>query len=266
MHIINFAHGEIYMLGGMFMWLFTAEHDWFIVSNYVTSMVLAMVIVAAIGVALYWLCFRKFRGNLMPGLIVSVGLIFIIQASTATWFPKGVEDRAIPSPEVMQGVVNFAGATLSKERLLVILIAIVFVVLLYLFLMRTKYGRSMRACAQDADAALLQGISVDGSCTMAMAIGCALAAAGGALAGSVFYVNPYIGSFPLLKAFVAIVLGGMGSLPGTILAGFVIGGTESFGGTYLTGTYSTMLIFGLLIVILVIRPMGLFGREGITPQ
>jgi branched-chain amino acid transport system permease protein len=96
---------------------------------------------------------------------------------------------------------------------------------------------------------------------MAMAIGASLAAAGGALAGAVFLVNPYMGSFPLLKAFVAIVLGGMGSLPGTVLGGFVIGFTESFGSTYLSSSIASMLIFLVLIAVLVVRPQGLLGRR-----
>jgi branched-chain amino acid transport system permease protein len=254
MRIVNFAHGEVYMLGGFGMWWFYAQHD----VPYVLSLILTMAMVAGIGMIMEKLFFRKFRGNLLPGMIISVGLIFIMQASVATGW--GFLDKAIPTPSVFEGVIHSLGATLSKERLYVILICAAVVVFLYLFLMRTRYGRSMRATAQDPDAAALQGIGVDRTCGIAMGIGAALAAAAGALAGSVFLVNPYMGSFPLLKAFVAIILGGMGSLPGTVIGGFMIGFTESFGSTYLSSTLATMLIFLLLIVTLVIRPTGLFGR------
>lgn len=261
MHIVNFAHGEVYMLGGFGMWWFFAGERLIGgqgLPGFVLSLVLTMALVAGIGVVMERLFFRKFRGNLLPGLIISVGLIFIMQASVAKGW--GFLDKAIPTPSAFEGVIHAAGATLSKERLFVIVIAVVCVVGLYLFLMRTRQGRSMRACSQDPDAAALQGIGVDKTCSIAMAIGCALAAASGCLAGSVFLVNPYMGSFPLLKAFVAIILGGMGSLPGTILGGFVIGFTESFGSTYLSSTVASMLIFLVLIAVLVVRPMGFFGR------
>lgn len=254
MHIVNFAHGEVYMFGGFAMWWFYAQHN----LPYVLSLVLTMVLVAFIGVLMERFFFRKFRGNLLPGMIISVGLIFIMQASVATGF--GFLDKAIPTPSTFEGVVNWLGATLSKERLYVIVISVIVTAGLYFFLMRTRHGRSMRATAQDPDAAALMGIGVNRTCALAMGIGAALAALGGALAGSVFLVNPYMGSFPLLKAFVAIILGGMGSLPGTIIGGFMIGFTESFGSTYLSSTLATMLIFLLLIVTLVVRPTGLFGR------
>jgi branched-chain amino acid transport system permease protein len=254
MHIVNFAHGEIYMLGGFGIWWFYAQHN----INYVLSMILTMVLVAAVGLILERFFFRRFRGNLLPGMIISVGLIFITQASVATGW--GFLDKAVPTPSTFEGVITAFGATISKERLYVIVIALACMIGLYFFLMRTRQGRSMRATAQDPDAAALQGIAINNCSAMAMGIGCALAGIAGALAGQVFLVNPYMGSFPLLKAFVAIVLGGMGSLPGTILAGFVVGFTDSFGSTYLSSTVASMLIFLVLIATLVVRPRGFFGR------
>ena len=174
------------MLGGFGMWWFYAQHD----VPYVLSLVLTIALVAFIGVLMERFFFRKFRGNLLPGIMISVGLIFIMQASVAKGW--GFLDHAIPTPSVFEGVIHTLGVTLSKERLYIILIGAAVVVALYLFLMRTRHGRSMRATSQDPDAAALMGIGVDRTSAIAMGIGAALAAVGGALAGSVFLVNPYI--------------------------------------------------------------------------
>ncbi|MFC2039334.1 branched-chain amino acid ABC transporter permease [Chloroflexota bacterium] len=258
MRIVNFAHGEIYMLGGMFMWFFYAKNDWFIVSNYAASLVLTMALVGAIGFLMERLFFRKIRGNLLPGMIISVGLIFVMQASMGrAW---GFTQKGIPTPSWFEGGISALGANIPNERLWVIAICIVAVVLLYLFLQHTRYGRRMRASAENPDAATLLGIDIGHTGGIAMAVGAALAALGGALAGTLFQVDSAMGALPLMKAFVAIILGGMGSLPGTVLGGFIVGFTESFGTGYLSNSAASMLIFGVLIFVLVVRPTGFLGR------
>ncbi len=260
MGILNFAHGEIYMLGGFAMWFFYAQHSItgndFV--NWVLAIVFSMILVAFAGVILEKFFFRKFRGAILGSLIVAVALIFLIQASVATGW--GFLDKAIPMPTAFKGTVTALGATLPKERLLVIVVALISFVALQLFLQRTRHGRSMRATAQDTDAAALQGVSVNRAASMAMAIGCGLAALAGALAGSVFLINPYMGGSQLLNGLVVIVLGGMGSLPGTVIGGFVIGFTQAFGSTYLSSSVAGMLVFLLLIVVLVVKPTGFLGR------
>jgi len=254
MGILNFAHGEIYMLGGFAMWFFYAQHN----LNWVLALILSMVLVAFAGVILEKFFFRRFRGAILGSLIIAVALIFLIQASVATGW--GFLDKAIPMPTAFKGTITWLGATLPKERLLVIAVAIACAAGLWLFLSRTRHGRSMRATAQDPDAAALQGISVNMASSLAMSIGCGLAALAGALAGSVFLINPYMGGSQLLNGLVVIVLGGMGSLPGTILGGFVIGFTQAFGSTYLSSSVAGMLVFLLLIVVLVVKPTGFLGR------
>jgi len=216
MRILNFAHGELYMLGGFGMWWFSAQHN----LNWVLSLVLTVVLVAFIGVLMERFFFRKFRGDFLSGIMISVGLILIMQASVATGW--GFLDHAIPTPSAFKGVIHTLGVTLPKERLYIMLIGAAVVVAMYLFLMRTKHGRSMRATSQDPDAAALQGIGVDRNSAIAMGIGAALAAVGGALTGSVFLVNPYMGGSQLLNGLVVIVIGGMGSLPGIIIGAFMI--------------------------------------------
>jgi branched-chain amino acid transport system permease protein len=121
-------------------------------------------------------------------------------------------------------------------------------------------GIAMRAIAQDEDAATLQGINVNRLSSVGMGIGCALAGASGSLAASIFFVNPFMGYMPILKGFVVIILGGLGSLPGTIIGGFIIGFIESIGGTFLGGDIANIIIFLTLVLILVVRPQGLLGR------
>jgi len=181
-----------------------------------------------------------------------------MQASVAKGW--GFLDKAVPTPSAFEGVLHVLGASISNERLYAILICVVAVVLLFLLLERTRYGRRLRASAENPESATIHGISVDRSASLAMAIGAGLAGLAGGLAGSIFLVNPYVGAFPLLKGFVALILGGVGSLPGAVLGGFVVGFTESFGSAYLSTTIASSLIFLLLIFALVIRPMGFFGR------
>ena len=132
--------------------------------------------------------------------------------------------------------------------------------LLFLFLERTRYGRRLRASAENPESAVIHGIAVDRCAAPAMAIGAALAGLAGGLAGSICLVNHYVGSYTLLKGFVALILGGVVSLPGAVLGGFIVGFTESFGTQYLSSSAAASLIFLLLIVALVIRPLGFFGR------
>ena len=130
MRIVNFAHGELYMLGGFAMWWFYAQHD----VPYVLSLVLTIALVAFIGVLMERFFFRKFRGNFLSGMMISVGLILIMQASVAKGW--GFLDKAIPTPSVFEGVIHTLGVTLPKERLYIMLICATVVVAMYLFLMK----------------------------------------------------------------------------------------------------------------------------------
>ena len=255
MRIIAFAHGEIYMLGGFGIFTLFAERN----LNYFLAMVLTMVAVGFIGIILERFFYKSFRGKLISGLIVAVGFILIIRASVGLGF--GFLDQVVPTPPGFEGVVSVFGATLSRERLFIILIAVVLVLLLHFFLQRTKRGKAMRATAQEPEGAELLGMRVDSTSSLAMGIGCALAAAGGCLAGSMFVVNPAMGEPWLFKAMAAIVLGGLGSIPGTIVGGLTIGMVESYGSTYLGGEYALMLVFGVLFTVLILRPTGFFGYQ-----
>ena len=254
MHIVNFAHGELYMVGAFVVWVLFAQHG----VNYYLSIIVSMIIVAILGILIERFFFRKYRGNLAPSFIISLGFVMLLQTSTLLLF--GITDKAVPPPPGFEGVVSLAGVVFPRERIIVSAISVILIILLTLFMQRSKAGLAMRASAQDRDAAALQGMNINTTASFAMGIGCALAAAAGALTAPIFYVNSYMGAAPIMKAFAVIILGGMGSLQGAIIAGFIIGFVESFTSTFLGGSVSTMMVFGVLILVLVFRPRGLLGH------
>ena len=168
----------------------------------------------------------------------------------------GITDKSVDS--IFTGVISIFGMRFSFERFMIIVISYVLIVALAVFLKTTKRGQAMRAVAQDYGAASLLGVKTQQIAMLAMFIGVGMAAAGGAIIGPVFSINAYMGEFLMVKAFLIIVLGGLGSLPGAILGGLLIGFLESFGMTYL-GYISQILLFVLVIVVLLIRPTGLFS-------
>jgi branched-chain amino acid transport system permease protein len=253
MRIVNLAHGEIYMLGGMGMWLFSTRLE----MNYAVSMILSMIVVGGIGLLLEKFVFRPFRRDMLGAVIVSVGLILALQAAALLSF--GIEDKGISTPEVLRGIIRPLGVQFSKQRLFAMGMGVVFIVLVQLFLRFSKMGQAIQAVAQDADAASLQGIDIFFISSITMGIGAALAAGAGCLAGSLFNVNATMGGLPLLEAMCAVILGGMGSIPGTIAGGMIIGFVKSFSATLFGGNVAIMIIFLAVVIFLVVKPSGLVG-------
>jgi branched-chain amino acid transport system permease protein len=153
------------------------------------------------------------------------------------------------------------GVVITKERLATIIIALVLVLMLNLFLLRTRIGMAIRAVAQDKEAAALQGIQVSRISALSFGIGCALAGAAGVLMAPIFCVSPFLGGEVILKAFLVVILGGMGSIPGAMLGGLVLGFIESFGSLFFTVPTVSAITFSLIIIILIVRPQGLLGHE-----
>lgn len=253
LRIVNLAHGEIYMLGGMAMWTLSEQFQ----LPYALSMILSMVAVGLIGIVLEKVLFKPFRSDMLGAVLVSVGLILVLQAAALLIF--GIEDKGIPTPDVLRGVIRPLGIQFSKQRLFAIAIGVVFVVLLQLFLSFSKIGQAIQAVAQNPDAASLQGIDISFVSSLTMGIGSALAAGAGCLAGSLFQVNAHMGAVPLLEALATIILGGMGSIPGTIVGGLIIGLLKSFSSTFFGGNVAIMIIFLGIVIFLIVRPSGLFG-------
>ena len=251
LEVINFAHGEFYMLGGFAAYYLSAVGG----LNYVATLVLAMLLVGLAGVVAERLIFRHLRGKTLNAFIVSLGLLWVLQATAQLSF--GVLDKSVPS--AVSGIVRLGGVIVSRERMFVILTAVALIVGLYLFLKFTRTGQAMRAVAQDAEAAALQGVNIELTSALGFGIGCALAGAAGALLAPIFAVSPTMGALPVVKAFIIIIVGGMGSLPGAVLGGLLLGAVEGVGTLFMSSAAVNILGFLMVIAILLLRPRGLLG-------
>ena len=251
MRLLNFAHGEFYMLGAFATYLLCERLG----VNYFAALALSIIIIAVLGILVYRFFFRPFRDQHDPSLVIALGIAMLIGGLALLVF--GEKDKSV-SP-VFSGIIKVLGATLSMERIVVIIMAIILMAALTLYIKFSKTGQAMRAVAQDREAAALQGIGVDSTFTLCMAISSALAGAAGALLAPLFFVNPFLGMHAVLKALVVVVIGGLGSIPGDIAGGLLLGFVESFGNTFL-GDITEILGFVIVMLVLLFRPQGLFGH------
>ena len=200
--------------------------------------------------------YRPIRGGIEPTLVALLALSTFLEAAGYPVF--GQLDKHVPP--VFEGTRSILGVRLSVERLMIIPIAVALVAGLYLFINKTKIGAAMRAIEQDKEAAALQGVNVNVINGLAFAVGFALAAAAGALIAPIFKLDPMMGDQPLLKAFIIIILGGLGSIPGAILGGLILGLIDSVVATALGAEPAFLLSFVFIILLLLFRPAGLFGH------
>jgi branched-chain amino acid transport system permease protein len=252
MHIINFAHGAIYMLGAFVIYYVFFQGG----VPYFAAFVISMVLLGAFGYLVERSIYRPIKGGIEPTLVALLALTTLLQAAGYPVF--GQLDKHVPP--VFQGTRNILGVMISNERLMIIPLAGVLVVGLYLFINKTRLGAAMRAIEQDKEAAALQGVNVHVVNGLAFAVGFALAAAAGALMAPIFKLDPMMGEQPLLKAFIIIILGGLGSIPGAILGGIMLGLIDSVVATALGAEPAFLLSFVFIILVLLVRPTGLFGH------
>lgn len=252
MNILNFVHGEFFMLGA-----FTAFYLIQLAGmNYLITIVIAMLVVGLLGVLVEWFFFRPLRGQHDPNVIVAIALMMVM--SSAAFLIFGGESRGVRS--LFPGVVRVFAISISFERLIIIVIAMALMVALFFFLQRTKIGKALRAASQNPTAASLQGINVDRMVSLGFGLSCALAGAAGVLMVPLFYTNPFIGGYWVFKALLVVIIGGLGSIPGAVVGGLVLGLVESFTSAALGGV-SEAIGFAIVIVILLLRPRGLLGRR-----
>jgi branched-chain amino acid transport system permease protein len=253
MRIMQFAHGEIYMLGAYTVYYLSTIYKLPLLLAAASSM-LAM---AVFGLILERFLFRRVKDQLLAPIVLSVGLTLIFQSGAVVLF--GLYERSIP--RLALGSFNLLGSMIPKDRLVAVTVAVVLSGCLYLFLKKSKYGQAMIASAQNPEGAILQGVSPDKMSALAMAIGCALAAAGGVLAGALFALGPVMGLQPMIKGLVIIVLGGMGSLPGALIAGMILGLIDGLVPIMFGPAWAALLPLLIVILVLIIKPQGLFGHE-----
>lgn len=252
MGILNFAHGQMVMLGA-----YTA---FFVVSaglGFWPALLAGMAAMGALGLLLERVVFRFTLTDHMQGLTASLGLIMIIENLAAAAFTPDPRNFEPPLP----GSFQIAGLTLSSQRMLVLVLVVVLVAACYLFLQKTRIGKAIRAMGQNRTGAALVGIQTSQITAVVFALGSAMAGAAGVLYGSLFAITPYMAAAPLMKGFILTVLGGLGSVPGAVLAGFLLGVAESLGSRYLSASFRDGYGFILLIVALLYFPRGLFGSR-----
>jgi branched-chain amino acid transport system permease protein len=199
---------------------------------------------------------KGFRGDELSGMIATIGLAMVLQNGALLLF--GPDPQSMPP--VAQGVVSLGPVVMPLSRLYVVVFSVAVLAALYVFLMHSRTGRALRAVVQDAEIASAQGISARLIYPLGFGLGVALAVVAGALMAPVFSVSPGIGATPLLKAFIVVILGGLGSIPGAALASLLLGVTESAANTFMSSSASDMLLFGLVMLMLIFRPAGLLGQ------
>lgn len=253
--IVNFAHGEVFMAGAYIFWVIFAKLG----MNVIVGVVAAMAFTTLLSILIYRVAFKPTRKVPMMGFITAMGIVLILQTSAQGIF--GSDGLTVPYFPGFAGIVKLGSVTFAAQRVLIIVAGAVSIVVLAMFLRYHKWGKGLQALSQDADAAQLQGISVDKGSQLAIVLGGLMAGLAGALLGPLSYVQPFMGGVPILKGLTAIVIGGIGSFPGTIIGCAIWGLVEGLGGTYLDSSVAFMLMYGLFIGIILLRPTGFLGRE-----
>lgn len=258
MKISNFAHGDYCMVGAYgAVFIMAWIPGWM---GWVGSVIAAAVIVGLLGIITERLVFRPLmtRWTDIDTIMVSIGL-FILLGNLAQLF-FGATPRMLEDP-FASSVVNVGGVSTSMLRLFCFGFSIVTISLLQIFLNRARVGVAIRATSQNPFAAQLMGVNTYFVYSLTFAVGAALAGVGGVLYGTLFAVHPLMGGMPTLKAFVVTILGGMGNIRGAIFGGFILGVAEALGGNYVAMEYTHALGFVIIIMVLLIRPSGLFGQK-----
>ncbi len=252
MDIVNFAHGDFFMLGAFGAYFFYGTFK----INYFLALLISMVLVGILGIIAEKTLFYRLRREVILGFIIALGLSMILQSGTQLLF--GIPDQFVLAP--YQSVFRVAGVSIPMRTLLPAIIGGVLAVGLLLFMRYVKQGQMLRAVAMDMDASALQGISIARARALAWFVGCILAGAAGVLLAPMGAINASIGQAPLVKAFGIVIIGGLGSVPGAIIGGLALGLVESFGAAYIDASGPTMIWFGLVILMLIVRPQGLLGH------
>ncbi len=259
--LINFAHGDILMVGAYAVLV--------AISNGMPlsiALILSIIFCSILGVVIDYFAYRPIRNApRISALITAIGVSFLLESLALIIFgatPKIIDTNLIPvflSPKIK---INLGFVNVSMLTIFVIVITMICMFILNLFIRKTKLGKATRAVSQDTGAAKLMGINVNLTIAITFAIGSGLGALGGVLYAIMYpTIEPYMGMLPGLKAFIAAVFGGIGSIPGAMVGGYVLGIIESYTKGYISSTWANPIVFGVLILILIFKPNGLFGKN-----
>ncbi len=253
--LINFAHGEIIMVGSYLTFVMVSRTG---LSPYIAVPV-TIFACAALGMGIEKLAYKPLRNAARLSLLITaIGISLLLQ--------NLVQLIMSPNPlmfrNLFPGQISMGGLNVSRVTLVTIVVSVIVMILLSILINKTRIGKAMRAVSEDNEAAKLMGININNTISFTFAIGSALAAVAAVLYSSAYsQLFPAMGSMLGLKAFVAAVLGGIGSIPGAVIGGFLIGLAETFTKAYISSTLADAIVFGILILVLVIKPTGIMGKN-----
>jgi branched-chain amino acid transport system permease protein len=252
MRVVNFAHGAFAMLGGYALYYAYGKYQ----LPYIVAVPLAATAVAVCSLVLERFVFRYFYQRMFQSMIGLLGLdLALTFLAVIIW---DVYERSIPP--AVEGVSRVGGLIIANDRLVVIAIAAVALAAFWFFMTKTRYGLAMRAAAEDVEIAETQGIQTKTIYQLAFLVASFMAALAGALFAQTYALSPFMGERPLLVAFIVVILGGMGSIPGAALGGLILGFSESILSTFYGASVSAFVSFGVVIALLIVRPWGLLGK------
>lgn len=255
--LINFAHGDIYMVGAYIgYFVITGLH-----LGVVPAIIIAMAACALLGVVIEKIAYKPLRhASRITSLITAIGVSLFLEYTMQYFMGAGV--RTMPDDVLLEGVLQIGGVSITYTQLMIFVIAVLLMLLLQFIVKKTKIGKAMRAVSTDPDAAQLMGINVNATISYTFAIGSALAGAAGVLVGLYYNsISPLMGMTPGLKAFIAAVFGGIGIIPGAMMGGVSIGILETLVAGYGGSLYKDAVVYVILILILLIKPSGLLGKN-----
>jgi len=256
MRIVNFAHGEFYMLGGVFCYYLAQSLH----LDYFVALAAAVVLAMALGAVLERTILRWLKDRSLDStIIVTIGLSVFIQ--NVVLLTIGPVPKSIPTP-FANVPMTLATLTFTPIQVFVVTITLLAMIGFHLLLRHTFVGRAMRATFSEKDAARLVGIDTDRIGILTFALGSGMAALAGALLGSIFLVYPSMGSTAVLKAFIVVIVGGLGNIMGAVVGALMLGMAESLVSGFISSDYSEAIGFVIVIVVLLLKPQGLFGRKG----
>ena len=257
MDVVIFAHGEFYMLGGMIAFFIMELTG----ASYFLALAAAILIVMGIGYFCEKLLLKRLRDKktdiLVAGALVTIGISIFFQNTGLLVF--GSVPRIIPSPFSTEPL-KLGPVLLGRMNLFAAQVTVVVILLCHFFIKKTTMGMAMRATFQDKDVAALVGVHIDRVFSFTFMLGAGLAATAGALLGPIYIIYPNVGESVILKAFVIVIVGGMGNFLGAIFAALILGVIESLGAAYVSAEYRDLIGFVMVLLILLFRPSGLFGR------
>lgn len=252
-NVLNFAHGALYMIGGYVCYCLAVQLG----LNQWLSLVLAVIILGLVGLFLERFSFRPFVDDANRTVVMAVAIILILETTANVFF--GSENRVIPS--FAPGVLRIGAIHIAFERLVTFITCGVLLISLSLFVVKTKKGQQMLAVSQEREGAMLQGIRIHRISALAISASCALAAIAGSFMGAIFDLKPFMGGTMLIKAIEVVVLSGIGSIGGILVGGLIIGTIDTVLPIFAGGAVTQAVGVGIIIVLLLLKPQGLFGRE-----